>query len=470
MILRFELHEGGSATKFWEIEARDDVSFTCRWGKVGALGRNERNYAYGDAAAATKAGDKLIAEKRKAGFAIVGDANEEDADDEVEVEVAPPKKTKKAVKAAKPDDNAPAHNRKLESMLADNPEDTASWQVYADWMLEHEQPWGEVIALACNGKRSKKQQDEVTKDLLRDIDDSSIEWRLGTIEKVSLGPQDKPAEGNTMADVLKRVFAHPAGRFVRELELGLPPNDDIDWSFDSVLEVIAKAGVLPLLRVVDMSPEAEHMDQESWRRIGDIRCLWKNAPNLRELHMRGSSGSDDGTPIKMGDVVAPLLEKFIYISSGLDKSVPIALGEASLPELRHLELYFGNDDYGNTCKLKSLAGILEGKGLPRLEYLGLENSEWETDLIAALVKAPIVKRLKTLDLSKGTLFREGAAALIANAAAFRHLEKLDLTDNYLEDEQCAAIKQAIPCAEVDDQREVDDWDDERPCRYVSVGE
>jgi uncharacterized protein (TIGR02996 family) len=355
-------------------------------------------------------------------------------------------------------------------MLADNPEDVGTWQVYADWMLEHEQPWGEVIALACNGKRSKAKQDEATKKMLGEIDNSSIEWRLGTIEKVSLCPENEPDENDTMAAVLKRILAHPAGRFVRELELGLPPNDDIEWSYDSVLKVIDKAGVLPLLRVVDMTPEAEHMDQESWRRIGDIQCLWKNAPNLRELRMRGSEGSDDGTPIKMGDVVAPLLEQFIYISSGLNKRVPIALGEATLPELEHLELYFGSDDYGNNCKLKSLAGIFQGKGLPRLKYLGIVNSEWEVNLIEALAKAPIVKRLETLDLSKGTLFRDGAAALIKNAAAFQHLQKLDLSENYLEDAQAAAIKNAIPCAEVEDQREVEDWDGDSPYRYVVVGE
>jgi hypothetical protein len=277
-----------------------------------------------------------------------------------------------------------------------------------------------------------------------------------------------------MAAALERILAHPAGRLVREIELGLPPNDDVDWSFDSVLKVIDEAGELPLLRVVDMTPDAEHMDQASWRRIGDIRCLWKNAPNLRELLMQGSSGSDDGVPIRMGDVVAPRLEKLVYISSGLDKRVPKALGEATLPELEHLELYFGNEDYGNSCSVKSLAGILAGKSLPRLKYLGLENSDWDVELVEAVAKSAILPRLKVLDLSKGTLYRKGAAALIANAAAFRHLDKLDLSDNYLGEEQRAAILQAIPCAYVDDQRDIDEDDDDpdgdEPYRYVSIGE
>jgi Ran GTPase-activating protein (RanGAP) involved in mRNA processing and transport len=120
--------------------------------------------------------------------------------------------------------------------------------------------------------------------------------------------------------------------------------------------------------------------------------------------------------------------------------------------------------------VKSFAGIFEGKGLPRLDYLGLSNSEWERELIVALAKAPIVRRLRTLDLTKGTLWREGAQALIEHAAAFRHLELLDVRDNYFDDEQAAAIKKAIPCANVADQKELDDDDDDEPYRYVTVGE
>ena len=120
--------------------------------------------------------------------------------------------------------------------------------------------------------------------------------------------------------------------------------------------------------------------------------------------------------------------------------------------------------------VKSFAGILEGKGLPRLEYLGIVNSEWERELIVALARSPLVKRIRTLDLTKGTMWREATQALLENAAAFRHLELLDLADNYFDDEMARAIKKAIPCANVDDQKQLDDDDDDDPYRYVTVGE
>jgi uncharacterized protein (TIGR02996 family) len=470
MIRRYELDQGNAVT-FWEIETRDDVSFVCRWGKRGAAGRNERNYAYADAAAADKAAGKLIAERLKKGFALVGDAAPAERST----------KRKPVARAAKTTVSKPkgSDNARLEALLADNPEDAGTWQVYADWLLEQNQPWGEVIALAANGKRPKAQQDAATKEMLRGLDGSSLDWRFGTIDTAILCPEeddgddddDDDDDGNdeetAYAKALRRILKHPAGRLVRHLELGLPPGDDIDWSYQLIIPALTTSGVLPLLQSIDMTADAEFMDQESWRGIGDLRKLWAVAPRLAELHLKGSCGAEK---TRLGDIVAPHLETFVHISSGMSRGVPEDIGRAHLPELRHLELYLGQEDYGLSCKLKHFAGIFAGKGLPKLEYLGIVNSEWERDLIAALAKAPIVARLKTLDLSKGTLFREGAAALLEHAAAFRHLDKLDLDDNYLEPEQCKAIETAIPCAHIGDQREVDDWDGDTPYRYVSVGE
>lgn len=468
MIRRFE-HALGSVTKYWEIERRDDVSFTCRWGRVGSAGTNERNYGHETAAASKQAAEKLIEERKKSGFARIG-LKKKAAD----IPVLAPHPKRKAKVTAKP---AAVDRASLEAALADNPEDAATWKVYADALIEQGEPWGNVIAMAASGKRPKQQQADAAKDLLRELDGSSFEWRFGTLERVSLCPEDEDsgddegeAELTNYAVTLRRILKHPAGRLVRELELGLPPTDDTDWAYDAILPTLTGSGVLPLLRVLDMTADAEFMDQDSWRSIGDLSKLWAIAPQLREIRLKGS-GNDDGNSTRLGTVVAPHLEKFVHISSGLDKNVPIQLGKASLPELRHLELYIGEEDYGNNCTMRSFAGILEGKGMPRLEYLGLVNSEWERELISALAKAPIVKRIRTLDLTKGTMWREGAQALIEHAAAFRHLELLDLRDNYLGGELAAAIKGAIPCANVTGQKELDDDDeDDDPYRYITVGE
>ncbi len=488
-MLRRYRRDDGLAPAFWEIELRDDVSFTCRWGEVGASGRNERNYAFDDPAQARATVDRLIAEHADGGFAPwteppsagspigrpIGRPIDSDDDEDQRVTQRVARSDLAAARAAvapagsrasAPAKPSTTSNPQLEAMLADDSDDAGTWSVYADWLGERGEAWGGTIAAAVNRSWPREDQEAVTKSLLGGLDNSTIEWRYGTIERVSLCPETD--DDGDYPRTLARILRHPAGRLVRELELGLPPDEDIDWSFDTIIPVIAKAGPLPLLRVLDLTPDAEFMDQDSWRRIGDLRKLWKAAPRLRELHLKGSEGSEGDPPIRLGNIVAPHLETLIFISSGLDRSVPTDIGRATLPALRHLELYVGQEDYGNTCKVKSFADIFEGRGLPNLEYLGIENSEWEGKLIAALARAPIVKRLKVLDLGKGTLYREATEALIARAAAFRHLERLVLDDNYFDEAQQQAIQQAIPCADLGDQKQLDDDDDDY--RYPTVGE
>ena len=451
---RYEFTEGTS-NKFWEI-ALAGKEFTARWGRIGASSRNEKRQAFPDVAAARKAYQRLIDEKTKKGYRRVGAEAKQTAKT-----AAKPSKT--AVKPTK-------INPKLEAVLAEAPEDVGSWQVYADWAMESGEPWGEVIAHACAGKKPKKLQDEAAATMLGGLDGAVVKWKFGTLEELELCPEDRDREDdgsgdNPMVAALKRVLAHPAGRLIRKLTLGLSPFDDCDWDFEPLLKVIGKAGSLPLLHTLDLSRDAEFMDQDSWRHLGDLRPLWRVAPRLRYLKIKASA-----KPCTLGAVVAPVLETLVFESSGLDKSVPIDIGKAELPALRHLELMFGREDYGNTGSVKNLAGILAGSGLPKLEYLGLANSEWETDLIEAVAKSAVLPRLKVLDLSKGTLHAEGSAALLAHAPQFRHLDKLDLEDNYLLPEHTKALRKAIPHASLSNQREIDDYDGDVGYRYCSIGE
>ncbi|MDP1829947.1 MAG: WGR domain-containing protein [Archangium sp.] len=427
---RFEFVEG-SSSKFWEVKVEGEQQIV-RFGKIGTAGQTkEKDFeSAGEAKADTK---KLIAEKTGKGYAEVG------------VKKVP-------------------SNPALEAAIAANPDDGKNWRVFADWLLEQGEPWAEMIALAVQGKPNKKKQGDVAKELLGSIE-GDIVWKNGVIAEFDLQPDDVEEEG-AMEAALERVLKHPAGRFVQKLTLGLPPHEDLEWHMEGLASVISDCGPLPLLQTLDMSPNAEHMDQESWRRVGDISGLWAAAPHLKELLLRGSAGSDDGEAIDFGDIEAPHLEKLIFISGGLNKNAPTQIGSAKLPKLTHLELYFGKEDYGCSSTVASLKGILEGSGLPALKTLGLKNSEWEEDLIKAICASKILPRLEALDLSMGVLADKGAAALIANAPKFKHLKKLILSDNYFSTSDAGLLKKALPNAEVGKQKA----DEDPEYRYTSIAE
>lgn len=441
---RYEFVEG-SSKKFWEIELEGE-SFTTRWGRIGTDGQ-EKTQDFDSAAEARKAHDKLVAEKEKKGYRLVGGSD----------------------KDARPLTQKVPSNPALEAAIRAKPADAHQWQVFADWLQENGEAWGEVIGAAARGKPDTAKQNEALSSLLSGAEDASAEWSHGVIDSFTFEPGD-PDEENPMEAVLEKVLRHPAGHFVRKLTLGLPPHEDTEWHMENLAAAIAKAGPLPLLEVLDMSPASEHMDQESWRRVGDIRGIWAACPNLKELKLRGSNGSDDGTPIKLAPIDAPHLETLVFFSGGLDKAAPEELGKAKLPALTHLELMFGTEDYGCSSTVDSLEGILSGKGLPKLKVLGLKNSEWEAELIEAVAKSAILAKIEVLDLSMGVLWKEGTAAILKHAKAFEHLKKLILDDNYFDDAQIASIKAVLKNVQIGEQKELDDPDEEEPYRYTTIAE
>lgn len=144
---------------------------------------------------------------------------------------------------------------------------------------------------------------------------------------------------------------------------------------------------------------------------------------------------------------------------------------AVYPALETLRLWFGDPDYGSTAKLADVSALLDGKQVPKVVELALANTDGAlgNQIAAAVIESKIVKQLRVLDLSGGSIDDEGAAVLVAGKSALGHLQRLDLSDNYLTPAGVKLVKKLAKEVLVDDQREPYDWDEDQR-RYASVGE
>src|SRR5262249_10284654 len=106
--------------------------------------------------------------------------------------------------------------------------------------------------------------------------------------------------------------------------------------------------------------------------------------------------------------------------------------------------------------------------LPAVRTLGLANSVFADALARELASSKILRQLRELDLSKGTMSDVGGRAILEHAGAFSHLERLVLSHNYLSSTMCTSLA-VTPGDRVElvDQGDADLEDDER---YVQISE
>ncbi len=218
---------------------------------------------------------------------------------------------------------------------------------------------------------------------------------------------------------------------------------------------------LPNLKAIFLGDVLSEDCEISWIHQTDVSALFEAFPNLTYFGVRGSDG------LSVGPIKHAKLEALVIECGGLPKSVIEEILKSDLPQLNHLELFLGTDDYGANTTVDDFKQLLDGNKFPKLKYLGLRDSEIADQLAAALIGAPIVERLDELDLSLGTLGDEGGQSLLDNAAILK-LKRLDVHHHYMSDEMKERLL-LLPI-EVDAGDEQGDGKGDEEDRYVAVGE
>ena len=232
-------------------------------------------------------------------------------------------------------------------------------------------------------------------------------------------------------------------------------SDSPQGFIDGLIERRAQLGGLKALFVGDMTYEDCEI---SWIIQSSYNELLAAFPGLESLRLRGA------TDLKLQPFVHANLQELAIECGGLPSQLVEAIAASTLPALRHLELWLGDDGYGFDGDVDTYRRLLAAIGPERLRHLGLRNAMISDDLAQWLAAEPWLGSLHTLDLSLGTIGDIGARALLASPN-LGGIERIDLSHHYISAEVQQQLR-SLPCAVIlDDPEQEDDGD-----RYVAVAE
>ncbi|MGC4121993.1 MAG: hypothetical protein QM765_46915 [Myxococcales bacterium] len=334
-------------------------------------------------------------------------------------------------------------------------------RVLADWLQERGDPRGVCAAQLQQGQHEAARELFEAR-LLGELETAvgvelyDLKWREGFLVGASLKRRRRDPRAQ-LAALTRDFLKLPVARFVTALRFGLASYDS-DNSWTETLRAVAESPRGPFVRELRFDDYGSKDCELSWTPFGDFSACWKKLPSLELVHLRSGAG---GT---LGELDLPNLKTFVRESTGLSAEEIGSVLAARWPRLEKLELWLGTEEYGTGCSVELLRPLLDGKVPPSLKHLGLVNCEFAPEELTALLRSKVLRQLEVLDLSKGVLMDQDVEILLANQGAVRHLRRLDLSENLL-DESVARLKEALPNLEVGEQRSEEDEG-----RFTAVGE
>jgi len=260
-------------------------------------------------------------------------------------------------------------------------------------------------------------------------------------------------------------IATPQAPQVYGLVVGPWDLDSIAESSAPVIQAIAHAhDRVPNLRALFIGDIIYEECEISWINQSDMSPILRTYPALQHFGVRGGEG------LSLGKLNHAALRSLIIETGGLPAQVVQEVSDAHLPELTHLELWLGTDEYGGDATIDDLQPILSGELFPKLKYLGLRDSEMADQVAEAVALAPILAQIEELDLSMGNLSDLGAQSLLSSTTITK-LRRLNLSHHYCSDEMVAKLS-ALPI-EVDTSEQLtpdEDQPDAAQYRFIAVSE
>jgi uncharacterized protein (TIGR02996 family) len=329
----------------------------------------------------------------------------------------------------------------FERAIASTPDDPAPYAVYADWLIAQGDPLGEVITASLRNDVRQAGVLGKAEALLKGL---KLRWHWGLAR--SLGARN---DLDTLRAAADAVRALPCGFLLDALDLTFEEQDDLEEA-NVALSVLAEGPPLGWVRRLTIDAEPRYsfrLDPHEHTPLA-LTSLAGLFPELRELDVRCHHLGDDLPAL-------PSLRRLKLCPDVLmSSSIPDPAGTPALEELAlslgHFDSYDEHDEeaVGRAERLNRWAAQafhvaqLAERSHPALRVLRLWHVPDGDSLVRLLAPSKLLPQLRVLDLRSGSLSDEGS--LLANAARFSHLERLEISGNPLATGDLRALRAALP--------------------------
>ncbi len=272
-------------------------------------------------------------------------------------------------------------------------------------------------------------------------------------------------DDHSIHSLLAELLEQPGIENLEALIFGLwmEGGEAVDVAPDPAIELlVSQKERLPNLKALFVGDIVSEENEISWIEQGNMSPLWAAFPRLEHFRARG------GNDLKLGKIIHSALQTLIIETGGMNKSIVHEVLESQAP-LSHLELWLGDENYGDTTSLSDFEPLLEGELFADLKSLSLNNSTYQDDIAAAVAQSVVVDRLDKLGLSMGALTDKGGQALL-DSDRLAHLETLDLSHHYLSADMQKALAEKYPGVILANPQKPDDWGDGEMHYYIAVSE
>lgn len=307
------------------------------------------------------------------------------------------------------------------------------------------------------------------------LNDSHLEnWFGLPVEEASGDTEFQPSRAVYRFGYSYDVEESPLEHFQRYLEspavsdtvaiiFGMADESGGETGQDAFLDLLESGRArLPKLRGIFLGDITQEENEMSWIQQGDVSRVLRIFPELEELRSRGQDGLVFQSCRHLG------LKRLVVETGGMPKAVLHGIAGSAFPELEHLELWLGTDEYGFDGSLTDVLPLLNPEIFPKLRHLALGNSEIQDEIAAAVADSAILNDLESLDLSLGIMTDEGAEKLL-NSPRVKNLRKLNLHRNFISESVANRFRTLGIEVDVDGQEKPAEYGGEI-YRYVAVGE